>query len=222
MGKPVHIAWLLICAAAAAHGQSYEEALAKMQSREQALRTYTCLFTSFARGPEKSEEVVYTYFFKKPSSVRMETRSGKYEGTVLLYTGGDVRVRPGHGIFSWFTFSFEPTHKYIVDPRGNGVHQSTWRWYIDQHILLLPLTRSRQMGVDTVNERRALMYELTSEDPEKSRSVATERVWIDAQDFVLLRYEQYDRDGVLLQSGSYHDIVLDSELNDTLFTEISR
>lgn len=222
MSRTNSIVWLLVCAVAVACGQSYEEALRKMQSREQALRTYTCLFTSFARGPDKSEEVVYAYFFKKPGSVRMERRSGKYEGTVLLYSGENVRVRLGHGMFSWFTFSVDPTHKYIVDPRGNGVPQSTWRWFIDQHILMLPLTRSSRAEADTVDERRALKYELTSADPEKTLSVAGERLWIDAQDFILLRYEQYDRDGVLVQSGSYREIVLDSELNDTLFTEISK
>jgi outer membrane lipoprotein-sorting protein len=213
---------LLLSSCASATAQSYDEALAKMQARVQALRTYRCVFTSFSRGPEKTDNATFNYYFKKPGWVRMEALTGKNEGTVLLYTGGDVRVKPGHGIFSWFSYSFNPAHKYVCDARGNGVHQSNWGYYIEEHIHMKPLTRGRLQGVETIGGRKALKYELTSTNPVKTRSIASEQLWIDAGQFLLIQYKQFDTTGTLIQSGLYRDCAIDPELNDSLFTEFSK
>ncbi len=152
----------------------------------------------------------------------MEALTGKYEGTVLLYAGTDVRVKLGHGILSWFTFTYEPSHRYVCDVRGNGVHQSSWVYYIDEHLLMKPLTKARFAGVETAGGRNALKFELASIDPARTRSIASEQIWVDAQQFVLLQYKQFDASGTLIQSGTYRDIVIDNEVNDSLFTEMAR
>jgi outer membrane lipoprotein-sorting protein len=211
---------LLVCAAASP-AQTYEASLLKIQARVQSLQTYSCTFTSFSRGAEKTDEAVFQYYFKKPGSVRMKALSGNHEGTVLLYTGSDVRVKPGHGIFSLFSFSFAPTHKYVCDARGNGVHQSSWVYYIEEHLLMRQWTRSRFKGIETIGGRRALAYELTSVDPEKTRSIAVEQVWIDADRDVLLQYKEFDKTGTLVQSGLYENIAIASALNDSLFTQFA-
>lgn len=216
------LAVLLTFCAGVSPAQSYDDALARMRARAQTLRTYRCTFTSFARGPAKTDNVSYKYYFKKPNWVRMEVQTGKYEGTVLLYTGGDVRIKPGHGVLSYFSYSFAPDHKYVCDPRGNGVHQSSWGYYIDEHAAMKALTRSAFTGYETIGGRKALRFELASADPEKTRSIAVEQLWIDAEHFVPLQYKQFDRNGTLLQSGFYQDIVLDCALSDSLFTETSK
>jgi len=202
--------------------QRYDDALAAMQSRAQTLRTYTCRFISFAHGAEKDQDVTYRYYFKKPSSVRMEVQTGKYEGTVLLYTGSDVRVKPGHGIFSWFSFTFAPTHRYVCDVRGNGLHQSSWLWYITEHARMQRQTRSSFAGFTEIGGRKALKFDLASTDPAKTNSVAREELWIDAQYSVPLQYKQYDAGGMLIQSGRYEEVVIDCEIPDSLFTEFDR
>jgi outer membrane lipoprotein-sorting protein len=220
--KPICIAAILLMAWASSMAQSYDEALAKMRDTEHAIRTYRCTFVSFARGPERIDNTTFKYYFKNPGWVRMEALTGKIEGTVLLYTGGDVRVKPGHGVFSFFSYSFSPAHKWVCDARGNGLPQSSWGYYIDQHMLMKPLTRSKFMGFDTVGAKRALRYELASTDPAQTRSIAAEQLWIDAQTFLLLQYRQFDSNGTLIQSGLYQDCVLDSDLPDSLFTEFSK
>lgn len=200
-------------------GQSYDESLRRMQASFEALRNYRCTFVSFAADSDKSEEVTYGYFYKKPSSVRMEVQSGRFEGTVLLYTGTDVRLKLGYGILSWFSFAFERTDKIVCDLRGNGVHQSDWGWFIQQHIHMLPMTKSELCGVDTIDGRRALQYELHSQQPEQTHSIASEHIWIDDQRGWLLRYKQYDRAGKLIQAGYYSDIVVDGGFSDSLFTQ---
>lgn len=203
-------------------GQSYDEALVKMQARSRALRAYSCTFVSYACAAEKKQDVTYNYYFKKPGSVRMEAVTGKYEGTVLLYTGGEVRVKLGHGILSWFTFSYEPSHRYVCDARGNGIHQSSWLYFIDEHLRMRPSTRARYAGSEVIGGTKVLRYDLSSIDPAKTRSIASEQIWIDARDFVLVQYKQFDASGTLVQSGRYQDIVIDPDLGDTLFTELSK
>lgn len=193
-----------------------------MQERTRALRTYTCRFTSFSRGPEKTDQATFSYYFKKPNWVRMEALSGKNEGSILLYSGKDVRVKPGHGILSWFSYSFAPTHKYVCDARGNGVLQSSWGYYINEHLEMKHLTRSAFQSVETLDGRKALHFLLTSDDPQKTKSIAREDLWIDAREFLLIQYKQYDTTGTMIQSGFYQDCVIDSELNDRLFTEFSK
>ncbi len=185
----------------------------------ESVNDYRCTFVSFASDSEKSEQVAYGYYFKKPASVRMEVRTGDYEGTVLLYRGTDVRVKLGHGILSWFSFSFDRTSRIVRDLRGNGIHESDWGWFVEQHLQMLPLTGNTYVGIDTINGRPTVSYKLTSVDPEKTRWVAVEYVWIDREDNTLVQYKQYDRSGRLIQSGLYQDVVLNPNLDDSVFTE---
>ncbi len=201
------------------HGQTYDESLRRMQARFEALRDYRCTFVSFAADSTRSEEITYSYYYKKPNSIRMEVQTGRFKGTVLLYTGTEVRLKLGSGIFSWFSFSFDRTDKIVCDVRGNGIHQSDWGWYIQQHIQMLPLTKAAICEADSIDGRRALKCELHSVNPDQSKSIATEQLWIDDQDGWLLRYKQYDRAGKLIQAGYYTNIAVDCDPTDSLFTE---
>jgi outer membrane lipoprotein-sorting protein len=202
--------------------RGYEESLEKAQSKFRSIHNYHCTFVSFSSEEDKKEEITYGYYYCKPCSVRLEVRTGPYEGTVLLYTGGTVRLKVGYGILSWFSFSFDQTDKIVCDLRGNGIHQSDWGWYIEQHLQFMPQTRSSFAGIDTINDRQTYKYELVSKDPNETRSVATEYMWVDIQEDVILRYEQYDSTGKLIQSGLYKDIVIDSVMSDSLFVEFEK
>lgn len=222
MGRAIFAAACVILFGTSCLAQSYDEALSNMRSKSESLRSYHCTFISFSRGKEKTDQVTFDYYFKKPSSIRMEARAGSIEGTVLLYRGSEVRAKPGHGVFSWFSFSFQPESKRVCDARGHTVPQSSWGWYIDEHLRMKALTRSQYEGVETIDGKKALKFELTSADPSKTESIAKEQIWIDAGQWVLLQYKQYDASGTLIQSGIYQNIQIDTELKDSLFTEFSR
>ena len=200
-------------------GQSYEESLRQIQAKFHTIDNVSCTFVSFARLDDRSEEIIYKYYFRKPASVRMEIQNGKYEGTILLYTGGDVRLKLGHGILSWFSFSFDRSNKIVCDLRGNGIHQSDWGWFIEQHLQMISLTVSSLKGMDIINGRQTLHYELLSEHPEQTKSISKEDIWIDNREYILIQYKQYNQNGIVIQSGVYKDIILNTNMSDTLFSE---
>lgn len=191
-----------------------------MKAAFDRINDYSCRFESFSRLGEKSTSVNFKYFFSKPKLVRMEILTGKYSGTILLYQGGDeVRLKVSNMILGLFTFTFSPDHRYVCDVRGNGVHNSDWGYFINEHIKMLDLTESRLIGEEELDKRNALVYELLSKDPSQSRSIAKEVIWIDKSQNILIKYMQYDKEGTLLQSGYYKDIMVNRGLKPQLFTE---
>lgn len=196
----------------------YQTRLMELKSKFDSIKDYNCLFESFSSNEEKSEAVTFRYFYKKPKSVRMEIIEGSYSGTILLYEGKNVRVKPGVFLIGWFTFNYSPDHKYVCDYRGNGLHNSDWGYFIQEHINLLELTTAKLTGEETLDGRKVLVYELLSKDPSKSRDIAKEKIWIDKDQNLLIRYRQYDSSGRLIQSGYYKDIKIDSGINNSVFT----
>lgn len=196
---------------------NYEDILIKMKERFEQIETYQCLFEAFTAKGEKTKVVISRYFFKKPKMVRMEILKGKHKGTVLLYKPHKVRLKLGKGILSLFSFTLEPEDKRLIDLRGHGLHQSDWGWYIDQHIPLLELTDSTFSGEETVDGRNTLVYMLSSKDPEKTKFITKETLWVDKEEFIPVKYVQYDSEGIIIQSSRHRDIEINIDLKDDLF-----
>ncbi|MGE5621193.1 MAG: LolA family protein [archaeon] len=198
----------------------YEKRLMRLKARFEAIKDYSCIFESYSNNGEKSASVNFRYFFRKPKSVRMEILKGKYSGTVLLMNNdNNVRVKPGIFILGLFTFNYPPEHRYVCDYRGNGLHNSDWGYFIDEHIKLLHLTTIVSAGEETLDGRKVILYELRSMDPPKSRSVAKEQIWIDKEQDLLIKYRQYDASGALIQAGFYKDIKINTGLSRSVFTD---
>lgn len=202
---------------------SFGGALSKMRRSYDGLRDYRCVFDSFSSNGSESALVKYSYYFKKPSMVRMEILSEKNKNTVLLYDGGaKVRVKPGSGVLSATSFSLEPDHSKIIDKRNNGVPQSTWGWLIERHEEWHNLIEQTGVSTETVYGRSAIVYELRSKQPETTALIATERFWVDAETHLPLKYIQYDSKGETIQSGSFYDVKINTGLKDELFKEFKK
>lgn len=208
---------LLIPAWAQQDENNYKDILYKMKERFEKVETYRCLFESFTAKGEKTKMVVSRYFFKSPKMVRMELREGKHKGTVLLYKPHKVRLKLGKGILSLFSFSFKPEHKWVTDLRNYGLHQSDWGWYIDRHIQTLELAEAIFSGEEVTAGRNTIKYIIISKDPEKTKSVAKEILWIDKKEFIPVKFVQYNSAGKIIMSGLYKDIELNVPLEDKLF-----
>jgi outer membrane lipoprotein-sorting protein len=193
------------------------EIFSQMQKSFQKIDNYECIFENFVRKGDKSRRATYKYYFKKPNKVRLEVISGKCKGACLLYSGKKVKVKLGSGILSLFTYSFSPDHKWVCNPRGFGLHQSDWGWYIDQHLRFLEHSVCEVIKKDTIDGKEVIFLEIVSQNPEQTVGIAREKIWIDWQHKIPIKYEQYDTTGTLIQLSNYKEIRLNCGLKDDLF-----
>jgi outer membrane lipoprotein-sorting protein len=198
---------------------SCESIFAGLKATFDTIEDYRCTFESYASDGKMSEKVVYEYFFKRPRQVRMKILSGKgsYNGTVLLYTGNKVKVHTDRGMMSLFSFCMGPDNKKLLNLRNHGIHQSDWGWFIDQHIESADLFDCKSVSEETVGDRDSAVYELVSRDPAKTEYLASEKLWVDKKDNIIVKYAQYDIYGNLMQSSLFKDIALNSGLDEDVF-----
>lgn len=201
---------------------NYRDDLFKMKERCEKIKTYRCLFEQFTARGEKTKEVVCDYFFKAPGMVRMEILKGKHKGTIMLYKPHKVRLKLGRTLLSLFTFSFKPEHAWVTDLMGYGMHQSHWVWYIDQHIQTIELAEAKFSGEERAAGRDTIKYTIISKDPQKTKGIAKEILWIDKQEFFPLKYVQYDKKGKIMMSVLHKNIKLNLALDNELFEKFKR
>jgi outer membrane lipoprotein-sorting protein len=197
------------------------ETLARMRRRLDSIRDYRCLYASAAvKGPRR-EESVMKYFYKKPGLIRAEIIDGAHQGTILIAREGKVRAQPA-GILSAFVFKFPADHPRVTDPRGNRLEETSWEFFVDEHLARLDLLRLLSARRETLDGEEALVLEAASADPARTRGIAREVLWVSVADDVLLRVEMHDARGLLVQEARFTDIILDPGLPDSLFERISR
>ncbi|MFH1230607.1 MAG: DUF1571 domain-containing protein [Planctomycetota bacterium] len=197
--------------------QSVEGLFKELQEKFSKIKDYQCVFDTFVEKDGKTDRRIYNYYFKKDKYIRMEIIKGKNNGARLVYNGKDVIVRPSGIIISLFTFTFEPTNKKICDLRGFSIPQSDWGTFIDEHIKYLGKCTSKISAKDTVDNREAIIIEIESGKTDETMNIAREKIWLDNNEKVLLKFEQYDKDGKLIRANSYNDIKINSGLKDDLF-----
>ncbi|MBN2199115.1 MAG: hypothetical protein JW747_04625 [Candidatus Aminicenantes bacterium] len=198
-----------------------ESTFKRMQSRLESVEDYQCLYTSFAVKGTRRADTVLRYFYKTPGLIRAEIVDGENRGTVLLVREGQVRVKPP-GIFSLLVFHYPSYHPRVTDIRGNRLDETTWEYFVEEHVRNLGLMTLRSQRRETLDGRRALVLETVSEDPLRTRGIAREVLWIRAEDDILLRFEMYDASGRLIQMSRFTDIVINSGLPDSLFTRFRK
>lgn len=197
---------------------STEGLFKELQEKFNKIDDYQCVFDAFVAKDDKTDRRIYNYYFKKDKRIRMEIIRGKNSGVKLVYNGKDVIVRPSGIITSLFTFTFEPTDKKLCDLRGFTIPQSDWGTFIDEHIKYLGKCTSKISIKDTVNGQEIITIEIESGNPEETMSIAWEKIWVDNNGKMLLKFEQYDKSGKLIRANSYLDIKINSGLKDELFS----
>ncbi len=189
----------------------------EIKERFKEISDYQCTYVSFVAKGDKNEEYTFRYFFKKPKKIRMEVISEKDKGTVLIYREGKVYVRPGRGFLSRFTLTFHPRHKRVCDLRGYGIDQSDWGEFIDYHLPYLKEGSFQIIGREMVGERETILLEMRSKEPQETQGIAYERIWVDKELKVPIKYEHYDINNQLIRSSNYEDIEINVGLEENLF-----
>lgn len=197
--------------------QAIKNIFKELQEKFKKIDDYQCILETFVAKDDKSDKRIYNYYFKKDKQIRMEIVEGEDKGTHLIYNEGKVKVKPGCGLSSLFTFTFTPDDKSICDLRGFGVHQSDWGTFIEEHLTYLKKYTGKIGGKEEVEKKEAMVIEIKSKKPEDTMSVAQEKIWIDTKEKIILKFEQYDQAGKLIRSNYFKDIKMNQGLKDELF-----
>lgn len=185
------------------------------------LRDYKCLYESTSSKGERTENFLYKLFFSKPKSVRMEIIRGRSRGTILLLdpVRNKVRLRIGSGLLASLVLTLSPDSKRVVDLNGHGIDHAAWGWFLDQHRERLDYFDSSSLGDETVDGRTARVFELVSKDIVQTRSIGREKIWIDPEWDVIVRYQVFDPKDKLIQAAVFSRIVLNPGLDKNLFVK---
>jgi outer membrane lipoprotein-sorting protein len=223
----------LVCLALsgnAAGGQtiSFVSILNKMRNRLEQTTDYQCRFRTYSTDGTKSREVLLAYYYRNPHQIRMEVLEGPYPGSILIYNRRiqpeQVRVIAGNRFTAFlqrmiYGEFFPLTDKWVLDLRGNGIHESDWLNFINEHERYLKFGSSRFIGEERLNGRKSYRFRLVSNHPEKTLSIKKEDVWVDAESYFPVQFIQYDPQGALARKTTITELRFNTGLDERLFVE---
>lgn len=213
-------------ASATYQNQRADEIFSLMKQKFEDLKDYKCIYESYNSDGSEKQNATYRYFFKKPKLIRMEVLSEKYQGTVMIYNvikrkdKVKLRLRKS-GIKGFFQRLFKTyldlDDKRILDLRGNGIHESDWGWFIEQHLNILNLGKGEFIREEEINGQSTYVYTLILDFPEKTMSIKKEEIWINTETYFPLKFIQYNNSGEIVRQSIFKDVEFDVDLEDELF-----
>ena len=219
---------LLQAVPAAAEPPRFAVVLAGMKAKLAATSDYQCRFETQSTNGDQTRDVVLAYYYRQPAQIRMEVLEGPYPGSLLIYNGetdaGRVRVLAGNRLVAFlqrmlYGEFFAVDHEWVVDLRGNGIHESDWPHFIRSHEAYLSMGTSRFVREEILDGRVAYVYRLVSDAPEKTMAVKSEDLWVDAETFFPVRYFQYDDTGRLIRRAIVTELRFNTGISERLFSE---
>ena len=220
----------LLLLAVPANGLSpdFASILTGMQDRLATTIDYRCRFETQSSNGEESRDVVLAYYYRHPGKIRMEVIEGPYAGSLLIYNqevdSKRVRVLAGNRLVAFlqrmlYGEFFAVDHEWVVDLRGNGIHESDWPHFITEHEKFLDGGTCRFLGEEILNGRKTYRYKLISDAPEKTQSIKAEDLWVDAESYFPVQYFQYDTAGRMIRKAIITDVTFNSGIDEKLFVE---
>lgn len=210
---------LLTAAMARAEPPSFMAVLNGMQARLAGTVDYQCRLATWSTNGNQEQAVVLAYAFHMPNKIRMEVIEGPYAGSLLIYNQDAdplrVRVRAGNPIMAFlqrlmYGEYFTVDHQWVVDRRGNGVHESHWPRYVTEHLKYLSSGRSRFLGYALIDGRRTYRFRLEVDAAETQGGFHREDFWVDATTYFPLQLHQYDASGRLVRKTRATGLTLNS------------
>jgi outer membrane lipoprotein-sorting protein len=207
---------------------SFASILGKMRNRLEHTTDYQCRFRTFSTDGTKSREVLLAYYYRNPHQIRMEVLEGPYPGSILIYNRRiqpqQVRVIAGNKFTAFmqrmFYGEFFPlTDKWVLDLRGNGIHESDWLNFVNQHEKYLKYGSSRFIGEERLNGSTTYRFKLVSLRPDETMAIKQEEVWVDAKTYFPVQFIQYDTRGHLVRKTTITELQFNAGLDERLFVE---
>ena len=235
-GTIIQIPQVLLCSAiillitTCAYGQSFsfQSILKEMRYHVEGITDYQCRFRTYSTNGSESREVVLAYYYRKPNQIRMEILEGPNPGSILIYNRQvepeQVRVISGNrftALLQRMVYGeFLPLdNEWVLDLRGNGIHESDWLNFISEHEKYLRNGSSRFVRKEDLNGRITYLFKLISNAPDQTMSIKEEDVWIDSQTYFPVQFFQYDSDGQLARRTTITNLRFNIGLNERIFIE---
>ena len=222
------LALLLFAVPAFSQTLNFSSILKEMRFRLEQITDYKCRFRTFSTDGTETREVLLNYYYRAPYQIRMEVLEGPHPGSILIYNRQvqpeQVRVIAGNKFMAFmqrmlYGEFFELTHKWVLDLRGNDIHESDWQNFINEHEKYLGLGSSRFIGEETLNGRKTYLFKLISNAPDQTMSIKEEDVWVDAQTYFPVQFFQYDAEGRLARKTTITELWFNTGLKERLFLE---
>ena len=216
--KTIITAFIFFIITGLAQAYDVTQLFVDMRERFDKIDDYECVMVDYQARDDKHENYTYNFYYKKPGRIRMDIIGGdKNTGTVLIYGKGKVKVKPGSGLLSLFTFTLDPYDRRILGLNGFTVSESAGNYFLDKHIENIDNFDVRLIEEVELNGIKTLVIELVSKDIDKTASIAKELVWVDSERLLLLKFIFYNINGRIMQSTEYKNLNLNTGLKDELF-----
>lgn len=210
------------------HADFFSKTLALMKQRFESVNDYRCKYKAYSANGERSVELTFSYYYKRPKMIRMETLSGKYPGTIMLYDEqmkpDKVKVRVGNPFLAVMQKAIYGDYFAIHDPKvtdlgGFGILESDWGWLIEIHETMAAYGKTHIEKEMVLAGRPTLYYVLVSLQPEKTLSVAKEELWIDKETYSPVKFIDYDASGKVIRKSVFENMIINVGLKGELFTQ---
>ena len=219
------ITWIITTAIYAA--PDFISILDSMNNKFENLDNYCCTYYAYTANDKDTLEIDFELYFKKPLLIRSVVISKIRKGTIMIYNINEkpdkIYVKTGDflaGIFQFIfrKYYFDLNDTNILDTRGNGLHQSHWKWWIDEHIRTIKYVEARFIEKQEILGRKTYLYEVVSNNPEKTLSVKKEYIWVDRINYFPIKYEHYNNENKLIRKHKYKKLKFNNpNLKDELF-----
>ncbi len=184
----------------------------------EAIEDYECTFESRVKKGKKSRYGIYEYKFKKPKWIFIKIIDGKNKGAKIVYNPNTKKVRACKGgVLSFIKITAKPTDKKVLSMRGNRIDESHWGAIFKEGSYTLESCEQRFVGKETFEGRETWIIEFTTSKPEANKDIAKERFWIDQKIHLLLKFEQWDKNDVLMSQVIYRKIKINTGIGFDAF-----
>lgn len=205
---------------------SLDEILQLMIKKFELLDNYQCNYQTYTARDDQKLQIEFYYYFKKPKLIRCEVVSDELQGSVMIYNQvshpKQIYIKSGSFFTELFQsifnkYYFDINDKKVLDLQRHGLHQSDWKWWIDEHIRFLPAVESKFIREESVLDRETLLYQILSNDPQQTKSVKTAYIWVDKENLFPIKFEHYNSQKILIRKHQYKNLRFDTAMSDSLF-----
>lgn len=190
-----------------------------MQAKYSQMTDYQCILQTYETTGEKTTRDTMRLYFKKPKFIRMEIFEGTHKGSEAIYRDNQVR---GHkaGLFGFIWMTLKADEKLAKSIRGNRMDESDWGAMVNTAVQYLEKGEVRVMGQEKVDDRETYLIEMVPKDSQIHQSITKERIWVDIETKIPIKYTQSEEKDELVLSKTYRDIKIDVGLKKELFRGI--
>jgi len=200
------VAALLLSFAIATAGQA-DDAIAKFRSAWEGNSSYQVLMAYHQVKGKKTEDRTVKFSYKSPGWVRTDVLKGKDEGAIAVYDPVKDKV---YAKYSWMPapLTFSPSAAIICSLRGERLYDGSFSSLLTSIDELLACGTSSWLGEESYDGSRCSVIEFKSSSPSKTRGVARERWWFDAETGFPRKIKSYDGSGTLVQQVIFKGLSL--------------